>query len=103
MSKVPVDRATPQIQEPMSTPEEMVDAGNDSNTKITASATPPNAPDVVTTVKAWAAANAALDANNKAKTAARETLATAETNEPALVRRWTVRRNAVLTAIEAYG
>jgi hypothetical protein len=103
MSKVPVDRATPQIQEPTVTPEQKVATGNDTLAKINASTNIASATDVASAAKLWAAANTALDTNNQAKTKARSDLATAETNEPALLRRWQVRKDATLTAIEAFG
>jgi hypothetical protein len=102
MSKVPVDRATPQITEPMATPEEMVTTGNDTINKIKASSNYANAPEVQNAVTAWQTTVSALDTNNKAKEQARVQLDQAETAEPALVRRYHVRRNGVLTAIAAF-
>jgi hypothetical protein len=102
MSKVPVDRATPQITEPMATPEEMVSTGNDTINKIKASSNYANAPEVQNAVTAWQTTVSALDTNNKAKEQARAQLDQAETAEPALVRRYHVRRNGVLTAIAAF-
>jgi hypothetical protein len=102
-SKVPVDQASPQITEPMQTPEEMVSTGNDTIAKINASANIANASEVAANVKAWATVNTALDTNNKAKANAKAQLQQTETAEPALVRRWKVRRDMVLTAIKSFG
>ncbi len=102
-TKVPVDQATPTISEPMQTPEEMVQTGNDTIAKINTSANIAGASEVQANVKAWTTANTALDANNKAKANAEALLQQAVTAEPALVRRWKVRRNMVLTSIKAFG
>ena len=102
MSSVPVDRATPQITEPQATAEDMVTTGNETINKIKASPSYAAAADVQAAVAAWSTATAALGTNNAAKVTARAQLELAVTNEPALVRRYQVRRNAVLTAISAF-
>jgi len=103
MNKVPVDRATPHLTEPTRTPEEMVTAGNEAIPNILASTNIGVATDVKNNATAWATANAALDANNKAKAKARADLAAAEIAEPPLVRRWFARRDATLTSINVFG
>jgi len=102
-NRVPVDQANPQINEPMVTAEEMVQAGSDTIAKINTSVNIATASEVAANVKAWATVNTALDTNNKAKANAKALLQQAETAEPALVRRWKVRRNMVLTSIKSFG
>jgi hypothetical protein len=91
MSKVPVDRATPQL-DATANPVKMVTTGTAAIAKINAS---PNIP--------WTAANTALDTNNKNKAAGKAAVALAETSQPILMRRWAVRKDAVMVAIAAYG
>ncbi len=103
MGKLKVDRATPQITEPNEAAETLVTTANTAIGNINASPALAGAGDVVTTVKNWAAANAALDANNKAKAAAQLQLDAAIAAEGPLVRRWGARKRAVLSAIEIAG
>jgi hypothetical protein len=102
MSKVPVDRATPQL-DTTANPVKMVTTGTAAIAKINASANIAAAPDVQAAIIPWTAANTALDTNNKSKAAGKAAVALAETNQPILMRRWGVRKDAVMVAIAAYG
>jgi hypothetical protein len=98
-----VDRATPQIVDTSEMPEQLVITGNEAIGNIKASAGLAGAPAVQVVVTAWATANTNLDANNKAKAAARLALDTALANEGPLVRRWGISKRAVISAIEVVG
>jgi hypothetical protein len=103
MTKKATDVAIPQITEPTRTAEDMVTTGNDLIPKIKASPNYSSSPDLQTAVTNWQTATTNLDTNNTAKAKARNDLDTAETNEPALKRRWTIRKESVLVAIKAVG
>jgi hypothetical protein len=103
MTKKVTDVANPQITEPTRSAEEMVTTGNDLIPKIKASPNYAKSPEVQAAVANWDTANTNLDTNNKAKAKAKNDFETADTNEPALKRRWGVRKDAVLVAIKAEG
>jgi hypothetical protein len=99
--KVAVDLATPHITEPMQTPEDMVTTGNDTIAKINASGN--SAPEVAGNVTSWAAVIVLLDKNNQNKAKGHEMVRLAEAAEPGLIRRYRVRRNLVLGAVQSAG
>jgi hypothetical protein len=81
----------------------MVSAGNKAIANITASAALAGATDVKSALAQWSTINTELAANNANKAAGRLQLDTAITAEAPLVRRWGIRRRAVLSAIEIAG
>jgi hypothetical protein len=103
MSKPKVDHATPQITETSQSAEQLFEDGTKIVANITASTALTNAPDVQTALKALGAANAALGTNNASKAAGRLQLDTALTAEGPLVRRWGIRKRALVSAIEVAG
>jgi hypothetical protein len=103
MSKPKVDHATPQIPETSQSAEKLFEDGTRIVTNVTASSALAGAPDVQTALKALGAANTALGTNNVAKAAGRLQLETAVTAEGPLVRRWGIRKRALVSAIEIAG
>jgi hypothetical protein len=99
--KIPVDRARVSIPN-ATTAEAMVTEGNSVVTGVEASVNIAAATDVATAAKALGTVTSALDANNQAKAKAKAALATAETNEAPLVRRWGTKRRALASAIEDF-
>lgn len=98
-SRLPVDRAKVELPQP-ATAEQMEEEGNKLIADVTASTALANAPKVKDALADLTATNKDLADNNAAKAKAKKALADAETKEPPLVRRWSVRRRALAVAIE---
>src|SRR5262249_22344433 len=96
----PVDQATPRIDAgAKGTPEAMVTEGNATVTRVLASPNIGSASGVSAAANAWSADLVALQTNNTRKKNARETLDTAITKEPQLVRACNAGKQGLLAAI----
>lgn len=81
----------------------LVQIGNQVGGAIQASTELAKATDVQAKLKDWQSANTNLDANNKTKHDAKVTFDAAVAAQGPLVRRWGIRRRALISAIEVYG
>ena len=101
MKRKVADQAVPSLTEPNTTPAEKVSAGA---VHITAIKNSPNwaaSAEVQSATAAWSTETDNLDASNKIIAELESKLATARTNQLAVLRRWDVRKRGVLNAVNA--
>jgi hypothetical protein len=100
MKKV-VDRAEPVLTKPSNTPAEKVSAANIHIAAVKNSADWATATEVQTAAAAWSTENDNLAAGNKLVAECKSTLAAAQANLLTLKRRWELRKNGLLNAVNA--
>jgi hypothetical protein len=96
------DHAVAHIAEPMVTPEQMVTVGSKYTAGIAKSPNLASAPDVKTANDAWTTENGNLTTANQTVAQCEAALATARSNQAAVVRRWQARCRGCLNAINVY-
>jgi hypothetical protein len=102
MSKKKSDYAAATMPGPTSTPVEMVTTGNAAITAVSGSPALASAPEVQTALGLFATENANLEANNKKKEALRQELSQTEAEGVTIVRRWGLRRQGLLHAVNTF-
>ena len=102
MSKKKADYAVAIMPGKTTTPEEMVATGTAGIGGINSSTLLPSAPGVQTAVDDFTVANDSLAANNKKKADLRLQLSQVEADEVTLARRWGIRRQGVLQAVNVF-
>jgi hypothetical protein len=99
MTKKKPDYAAATMPGPTSTPVEMVDTGNAAIAALNGSPALASAPEVQTALGLFTSENAALEANNKKKENLRQQLSQTEADGVTLARRWSLRRQGLLNAV----
>ncbi len=101
-TKKNIDHATAQLPDPIDTPAQMVAAGNKHIPAIKNSPEFANAPEVETAVGAWEVENTNLEDANQKVVDADLAAALARQNQQTIARRWRMRAQGCITAINVY-